>query len=242
MDYGFTNATVAVCILAGGLSTRLRPLTDNIPKPMLPVAGRPFLELVLGHLAGLGLRRFVLAVSYRWEVIRDYFGDGSAFGWDIDYSVEPEPMGTGGAVLWAQPRWGRRALVLNGDTYCPANWPQMLEAHRRSGLPVTMALVPARRTDRFGRVEVRDGRVVRFCEKAGSGAGWINAGAYVLEAEALAGRQRGESFSLERDLFPAMVGRIGAFLCPQVPFADIGTAESLARFRHEVEDSIRKGV
>ncbi len=241
MDGNAANATPSVCILAGGLSTRLRPLTDNIPKPMLPVAGRPFLEMILDHLARLGLRRFVLAVSFRWEVIRDHFGDGSAFGWQIDYSVEPEPMGTGGAALWAQPLWGRRALVLNGDTYFPADWPEMLEAHRRSGVPATMALVPARCTDRFGRVEVRSRRVVQFLEKGQSGPGWINAGAYVLEAEAFAGRRRGDCFSLERDLFPAMLGRIGAFPCPQVPFADIGTAESLRSFRHEVESHTWKG-
>ncbi len=225
---------VPVCVLAGGLSTRLRPITDSIPKPMVDVGGQPFLKRVLDHLDSLGHRRFILAVSYRWEVIRDYFGDGGDFGWDIAYSVEPEPMGTGGAVLWAQPMWGERALVLNGDTFLPGDWRAMVSAHAASDLAATMALVPSADATQFGSVQVADGRVVAFHEKpVGGGAGWINGGVYVLESAVLAGRRRGDSFSLEREIFTALAGRMGAFMCEGVPFADIGTADALDRFRQD---------
>ena len=93
------SADIPICILAGGLSTRLRPLTETMPKPMVPVAGKPFVQHVLEHLGRLGFRRFILAVSYLWEQIYDYFGDGGQFGWELKYSVEPNALGTGGAVL-----------------------------------------------------------------------------------------------------------------------------------------------
>lgn len=223
----------AVCILAGGLSQRLRPVTDTIPKGMIRIGHKPFLQLVIDHFVSLGFRRFVLAVSYLWEQIREFFGDGSAFGCKVEYSVESEPLGTGGAVLWAQPLWGRCVVVANGDTFLPEDWRELLAAHRSVGLPATMALVYQEDITRFGRVDVQGTRVAGFVEKAGdAGGGWINAGAYVLEAAALDGYQRGQAFSLERDVFPALSGRIAAYRCGGT-FADIGTPESLAEFRRE---------
>ena len=240
--HGTPDNPTPACILAGGLSARLRAVAGDLPKPMVPVAGRPFLLHLLEHLASAGFGRFILAVCYRAEVIQEFFGDGSAFGWRIEYSVEPEPLGTGGGLVWAQPLWGRRALVLNGDTYLPADWPAMLAAHEASALPATMAVVRSGRGRRFGRVRLRAGRVVEFLEKPpGAGAGWINGGAYVLDADALSGRRRGEAFSLERDLFCSLAGRIGAFPCEGADFADIGTPESLERFRRIVEARRRKG-
>jgi NDP-sugar pyrophosphorylase family protein len=222
-----------VVILAGGRSRRLRPLSEEAPKPMLPIGGKPFLQVLMERLAGLGLRRFILAVCFRWEAIRDFFGDGSAFGWSVEYSVEPRPLGTGGAVLHAQKLWGARALVLNGDTYLAGDWPAMLAAHEAAALPVTMALVWSERPERFGRVLLEAGRVVEFLEKQGGGgpADWVNGGAYVLEASALADYRPGQAFSLERDVFPSLGGRIAAFPCRDAAFADIGTVESLEAFR-----------
>lgn len=222
---------LTVCVLAGGLSRRLRPLTETIPKPMVPVAGRPFLEMLLGHFASLGFGRFVLAVSYLWEQIEEYFGDGSSFGWRIEYSVEPEPLGTGGAALWAQPLWGRRAIVANGDTFLPEDWRKLAATHESTRLPATMALVHQDDCARFGKVATADGRVTGFTEKdPDAGSGWINGGVYVLEEAVLSSFQRGESFSLERDVFPGLVSRLGAYECSEA-FADIGTPDALAEFR-----------
>ena len=230
-----TGDNLTVCVLAGGPGRRLRPLTDSTPKPMVLIGDRPFLQLLLEHFDSLGFRRFVLAVSYLWERIRDYFGDGARFGWRIEYSVEPEPLGTGGAALWAQPMWGDSALIVNGDTFLAEDWRKLAAMHHSRGLPATMALVHQENCARFGRVEVRRGRVTGFLEKnPRAGAGWINAGVYLLDKAALASFERGRSFSLERDVFPALAGRIAAYECT-LPFADIGTPDSLAKFTKAVD-------
>jgi len=222
---------MSVCVLAGGLGKRLWPLTETLPKPMLPVGDKPFVQLLMEHFARLGARRFVLAVAYLWERFREYFGDGSRFGWEIVYSVEDQPRGTGGAVLLAQPHWGERVIVANGDTFLEEDWRGLAATHQRQGLPATMALVRQDDCSRFGRVDVVDGRVAQFVEKSSAGgAGWINAGVYVLERAALEGWRRGERFSLEQDVFPRLCGRMGGHFCSR-PFADIGTAESLEAFR-----------
>ena len=222
---------MTVCILAGGLSKRLRPVTDTIPKPLVPVDGKPFLQLQMEHFSSLGFRRFVLAVSYLWEQIRDHFGDGARFGWQIDYSVERDPLDTGGAVLWAQPFWGARAIVANGDTFLPEDWRAMIAVDQAANLPATIALVCQRDCSRFGKITICDGRVTSFEEKTPhAGPGWINAGVYILRREAFDRFQRGQRFSMERDVLPSLAGSIAAYECTR-PFADIGTPESLAAFR-----------
>ncbi len=231
---------IPICLLAGGLSTRLRPVTDTIPKPMVPVAGRPFLHLLMEHFASQNYRHFVLAVSYLWEQIRNYFGDGSRFGWHVEYSVEPQPLGTGGAVLLAQKLWGQRAIVANGDSFLAENWRSLVQTHQSSGAPATLALVHQDDCSRFGRVEVCDGYITGFTEKsADTGPGWINAGVYVLEADALAGMPVGEAFSLERDVFPRLAGKMAAYFCKK-SFADIGTPQSLAEFQHIMDEGRQK--
>jgi NDP-sugar pyrophosphorylase family protein len=200
---------------------------------MLPVSGRPFLHLLMSRLAREGFDRFVLAVSYRWQAIRDYFGDGSPFGWRIDYSVEEEPLGTGGALLNAWQHIGQRALVLNGDTFMNLDWRAMLQQHLHADLPATMALSYQPNANRFGQVRYRAGQVTQFIEKGPQAtSGWINAGCYVVERSALEGRRTGENFSLERDVFPRMPGRIGAYPCTGC-FTDIGTFESLEAFQRQ---------
>jgi NDP-sugar pyrophosphorylase family protein len=200
---------------------------------MVPVGDKPFLEMQMEHFASLGFRRFVLAVSYLWEQIRDYFGDGDRFGWQIEYSVEPEPLGTGGAAAFARRLWGPRALIANGDTFLRGDWSQMVRLHNRRNRPATMALVRQEDCSRFGTVEVSDETVTGFREKDQlGGPGWINAGVYVLDEEvfdAMEGRQR---FSLETDVFPSLAGRINAFEA-RGAFADIGTPESLETFRRQ---------
>ena len=220
-----------VCILAGGLGKRLGTLTEEAPKPMVPIGDRPFLQVLMEHFASLGWCRFALAVSHLWEQIRDHFGDGGRFGWEIEYSVEPEPLGTGGAVLWAQPLWGRRAVVTNGDTFLAEDWRELLKAHEAANAPVTIALAEKDDCARYGMVEVQDGRIAGFTEKdPDAGPGWINAGTYVLEAEALAAFERGKSFSLETDVFPTLLGEMAAYFC-RSEHIDIGTPQSLAAFR-----------
>lgn len=226
-----TQDNPPVCLLAGGLGQRLRPLTEMVPKPMLEVEGKPFIQLVMEHFASLGYRRFVLAVSYLWERFQEHFSDGSSFGWQIEYSVEPMPLGTGGAILLAQRHWGDCSLVANGDTFMDEDWRELIRTHRQAKLPVTLAAAWQEDTARFGRLEIRDGRVERFVEKdAAGGPGWVNAGVYFLRRSALEGWEVGSSFSLEKDVFPRLAGRIAVHHCRR-KFADIGTVDSLEAFR-----------
>lgn len=226
---------LVACVLAGGLGTRLRPLTDDTPKPMVPVAGRPFLWHQLRRVAEGGVTDFVLAVGYRHEQISAYFGDGTAFGWRIRYSVEDRPLGTGGAVRRALDLLGERFLVLNGDTYLGLDWAPFLAADwdGRDGL---MGILRVDDCGRYGRVETDGRTVLGFSEKsASSGPGWINAGACALHRRAIE-RVDAEVFSLEREVYP--VSRL-AVLPIDGDFVDIGTFETLDAFRHTMERATR---
>jgi len=160
-------------ILAGGLGTRLGRLTHRTPKPMVDVAGEPFLLHPLRHLASLGLDRFILAVAFLPDQIKDYFGNGSKFGWEIEYSVEQYLMGTGGAVLWAQPMWGDRVLVVNGDTYTVEDWRRLIDFHGTHDKEISKAVING-----------------------------VHAGAHVVEKEAFSEFSSGRNFSMEMDVFP----------------------------------------
>jgi len=172
-------------IMAGGRGTRLAPLTDDRPKPMLPVAGRPILERLVLHLVGGGIRRILLSVNYHAEQIERHFADGSRFGCRIDYLREDphRPLGTGGA-LGLLPRQGMRpeqpVLVMNGDLVTAFAIGDLLATHRDHPVVATMAVSEYRHQVPFGVVEVADGRLVRVVEKPVPS--WpVNAGVYVVE-------------------------------------------------------------
>ncbi len=202
---------------------------------MVRVGRTPFVQIQMEYFAALGFRRFILAVGYLWQQIRDYFGDGSHFGWEIEYSVESAPLGTGGATLLARDFWASTALVANGDTFLPGNWTEMLDHHSRTDLPATMAVVRQEDCSRFGTVEIADNKIVGFREKqADTGPGWINGGVYILQSRALDGFSPGRKFSLENDVFPSLTHSILAYRT-QEQFADIGTPESLEEFRSQYQ-------
>ncbi len=226
------------CILAGGLGTRLRPLTDEVPKPMVPVAGRPFLWHQLSALARAGVTDFVLAVGYKAEVIADFFGDGSAFGWRVRCVREEAPLGTGGALAHALPLLPERFLVLNGDTYLDLDWARFLaDPWQAEGRDGCMAVRAVEDTRAYGSVDVaEDGRAIAgFREKADSaGSGRVNAGLYALHRRVIEGRSG--AFSLERDVLP----RANLAAHPiDGAFVDIGTFDRLDAFRARMEDALR---
>ncbi|MFZ5478906.1 MAG: nucleotidyltransferase family protein [Myxococcota bacterium] len=226
---------LVACVLAGGLGTRLRPLTDTIPKPMVPVAGRPFLWHQLARLADAGVADFVLAVGYRHEQVTEYFGDGSQFGWRVRYAVETSPLGTGGAIAHALPMLGERFLALNGDTYLDLDFAALFgDPWEEEGYDG--CLVGMHRDDcaAFGRLDVDGRRLVGFREKdASAGPGLVNAGVYLLTRRLLAGRTG--AFSLERDVLPA--ARL-AVLPLSGEFVDIGTFSTLSSFRARMEEAL----
>jgi dTDP-glucose pyrophosphorylase len=178
-----------VVVMAGGRGSRLGALTDEVPKPMLPVAGRPILERIVLHLVGCGIRRILLTVNYLGHVIEEHFGTGSAFGCRIDYVREdPDcPLGTGGA-LGLLPRLGLRPdrplVVMNGDliTDCPVG--DLLDAHESHGFAATVAVSEYSHQVPFGVVRVEDGGLAGIVEKPVSS--WsVNAGVYALQPELL---------------------------------------------------------
>lgn len=223
---GLAGTTAA--ILAGGLGTRLRSVIGACPKPLARVGGRPFLSLLLDQLGAAGVRQAVLLTGFGADQLRAAFGKDYA-GLSLTYSPEPEPRGTGGALRLALPHLRSPNVVLfNGDSYCELDLPDFFRAHRTSGAGLTVALAHVTDCSRFGRVEQDGDRVTAFREKeAGGGAGWINAGVYLLRRELVEEVPPGRAVSLERDLLPGWVraGRVFGFRTGG-RFLDIGTPDS----------------
>jgi NDP-sugar pyrophosphorylase family protein len=155
-----------VAILAGGLSTRLRPATDKIPKALLPVAGEPFLVHQLRLLRSQGLRKIVLCVGYLGEMIKAEVGDGSSLGMQIDYSFdEPTLLGTGGALKHALPKLGEQFLVIYGDSYMPVDYSAIVEAFVRSGKPALMTVFENKDRWDASNVWLEAGKIQRYDKK-----------------------------------------------------------------------------
>lgn len=221
-------------VLAGGFGTRLREVVPDLPKPMAPVAGRPFLEILLTALAHKGFRRIVLSLGYMASSVIDHFGDEFA-GMELVYEVETSPLGTGGAVRQSLDRCrADHVFIFNGDTYLDLEVPALEAQWRMTGVPIIVAR-RVQDTSRFGRLEVADGRIVGFAEKGAGGPGLINAGCYVFPVSMLAGCPRGQSFSLEADFLAKIVSRqrIDLFLSAG-RFIDIGVPEDFKRAQTEL--------
>jgi D-glycero-alpha-D-manno-heptose 1-phosphate guanylyltransferase len=208
---------VEAVVLAGGLGTRLRAAVSDVPKPMAPVQGRPFLERLLDYWIGQGVRRAVLAVGYMHDTIRRHFGDQYR-GCAIAYSVEQQPLGTGGALVQALPLvQDKTFLVLNGDTYFAVPLAALNDFHRERRADVSLCLFRSDNPRYTGISLARDGRVTSF-----SGHGAANGGVFVFERAAAARLPAGVS-SLENDLLPRVGAVYGCVF--DVPFVDIGLPE-----------------
>jgi NDP-sugar pyrophosphorylase family protein len=224
---------ITAVILAGGLGTRLRPVVNDRPKVLAEVCGRPFLSYLLDQLQTAGAGQAVLCTGYLGEQIEAALGDCYC-GLRLSYSQESAPLGTAGAVRAALARLGSDpVLVLNGDSFFEADLADLSGYHQRHGAQATLALARLADTRRFGRVVLAaDGQVSAFEEKgARRGPGWINAGVYVLARQLLETIPAGGAVSLERECFPAWIGR-GLYGYPgRGRFLDIGTPESYAEAR-----------
>lgn len=226
-------------ILAGGFGTRLAGRLDGVPKPMAPVAGRPFLEILLRQLERAGCARTILSVGYLHEVIERHFG-AEFSGVKIDYAVEHAPLGTGGAIRVALGMAQEKSvLVLNGDTFLDADYAAMLRFHAYEGTALSMAVTHCANVARYGGVMIEgapDGmRVTGFQEKGRAGPGWINAGAYVIDREMQWPASLTEKFSFESDfLAPEIEFVAPAPYAVQGFFLDIGVPEDLDRAQTEL--------
>lgn len=166
-------------IMAGGKGIRLRPITEHLPKPMIPVAGRPILERLVLHLVGSGIRRIFLSINYLGHIVENHFGDGKRFGCQIEYLRETEPAGTGGALAALPERPAAPLLVMNGDVVTQVNLGALLEAHDQGGHAATVGVRDYSHTVPFGCVEVSNNRITQFLEKP-LVTRLINTGIYAL--------------------------------------------------------------
>jgi NDP-sugar pyrophosphorylase family protein len=219
-------------ILVGGAGRRLRGVIGaDLPKPMAPIGGRPFLAWLLDQLRDAGCRDVWLLTGHRGDIIEGYVGSGAAWGLHVRYSQEPEPLGTGGALRYAWPGLSSdTCLVMNGDSYLAAPLADLIGSHDRSGAVITMALASVADTRRYGSVAVGpDGLVTAFREKEDAPIprpGLINAGVLVMDTSLLGTLPADRPVSLEQEVLPALVdGRVRGVVY-QVPFVDIGVPES----------------
>ncbi|MGE0131346.1 MAG: sugar phosphate nucleotidyltransferase [Blastocatellales bacterium] len=218
-------------ILAGGEGARLRPLTIHTPKPIVPLANRPFLYYQIALLKRAEIRDIILSLSYQPNKIEGVFGAGEDLGLSIRYVVEATPMGTAGAYKYSQERLDQTTVVFNGDILTDINIAEVVAYHREKKAAATIAMAPVENPSAYGLVETTaDGRVRRFIEKPKPEeitCNTINAGIYVLEPDVLNYIPAGEKFSFEYQLFPALLAANVQFYAYTWPgyWMDIGAPQ-----------------
>lgn len=226
--------SIEAIVLAGGLGTRLRAAVADVPKPMAPVGGRPFLEWLLDYWIAQGIERFVLSVGYRAQRIADHFGS-VWHGARVACAVETEPLGTGGGLLHALENvHGEDLLVLNGDTFFAVGLQAFLSTHRDAAADCSLSLFRSTNTSRYLGVRLGEGCEVLSLDATPSGeTALVNGGVYLFRRAALndVPWPRGRRMSLETELLPGalrdgwrMIGRES-----EGPFVDIGLPEDYAR-------------
>jgi D-glycero-alpha-D-manno-heptose 1-phosphate guanylyltransferase len=224
-----------VVVLCGGLGTRLRPVVSDRPKVLAEVAGRPFLGWLLDHLRREGAREVVLSAGHLAGQVEAFVAAEAPAGLAVRTVVEPQPLGTGGALRHASAAAGIAGpfLALNGDTFFSGSLARLAAEHAARGAAATLALVRVPHAGRYGavRFDAAAGVVEAFEEKGAAGPGWINAGAYALAPDALAALVPGRPASFERDVLPGLVARVrvAAVPYPDAAFLDIGTPADYAR-------------
>ena len=215
-------------ILVGGEGTRLRPLTLDVPKPVVTLVDRPFLAFMLEWLAGHGVDEVVLSCGFKADKVRAVLGDGSAYGVRLTYREEPSPLGTGGALKFCEDLLDDRFLMLNGDVLTDIDLSAQIAQHEATGATGTLALVPVPDPSNYGLVRLDEqSRVLEFVEKPETdvGVNTISAGAYVLERSVTDLLRPDTKASIEREVFPALVGNGLHGRVSDGYWLDIGTPE-----------------
>ncbi len=230
-------------ILAGGAGTRLQSLVKDVPKPMADINGKPFICYLLDYLAAYDVKKILLSVGYRYEIIRDYFGSQYK-DMDIRYVIEDKPLGTGGALKKAlMVVEGEEFIVLNGDTFFNLDLKKMIDLHHAEDSILTIAVKPMHDFDRYGTVIMKDNRVVGFEEKSFKHFGYINGGIYVIKkAISEFFDYDKDTFSFETDFLYKKINDIYpcVFICDDY-FIDIGIPDDYKKAQRELAH-IFKGV
>ncbi len=222
-----------VIILAGGLGTRLRTVAPDIPKPMVPVAGRPFLDHLLTYLERQGVGEAVLSVGHLRDQIISHYGD--CFGKiRITYAIEETPLGTGGALALALSQTSQSPVfVVNGDTWLELDYRAMYAAHMSAGALISVAALQIDDASRYGRLRIGAGRITGFEARGGTGPGIINAGVYLVDRNALLARMHdglSGKFSFEADFLEPRAKQLQPLAYnTNARFIDIGVPEDYHR-------------
>lgn len=236
-------------LIAGGAGTRLRPYTLRTPKPLLPLCGRPVVEYQLDLLKAAGVRRVVFAVGVMADQVRQHFGSGDAWGMSFAYALEPEPLGTAGAIRNCLPLLdGETSLVFNADVLSDLDLGAVLAQHRASEALATLTLTEVADPSRYGVITTDErARVTAFIEKPEPGtapSNWINAGTYVLEEAVIRDIPSHRAVSIERETYPGLLGQghhLSAFR-HRGYWLDIGTAESYLQAHWDLLDRRCNGL
>ena len=225
-------------IMAGGLGKRLRPFTEDCPKPMLPVAGKPMLEHIIDRARAEGFSRFVLSVHYLGHMVEEYFGNGERWQISIDYLREDSPLGTAGAISLLNPQPDLPFLVTNGDVLTDINYAEMLDFHMHHGALATMAVRQHEWQHPFGVVRTKGIEIVGFEEKPIHRT-HVNAGIYVLDPEALNVLTKGEACDMPT-LFERLQNQGKSTIAYPMhePWLDVGRPDDLERARLTIKNNL----
>jgi D-glycero-alpha-D-manno-heptose 1-phosphate guanylyltransferase len=222
-------------ILAGGFGTRLKPVLNDKPKPMAPVCGRPFLEHLFDYLLKYGINKVVIAAGYRHEDIISHFGNKFKDLY-IAYSIEKEPLGTGGAILKATGSvFSDSFFVMNGDTYFDVDLASFVSSFSKNNAFLSIALKPMENFDRYGSVAIDNEKIISFNEKKFCTTGLINGGIYLIRKSWLNRSAPGKIFSFEKEILENNVRNTHfAYFISDTYFIDIGVPEDYARANEEM--------
>src|ERR1019366_7408199 len=220
-------------ILVGGEGKRLRPLTSTVPKPVVPLVDRPFISFMLEWLCAHGIDDVIMSCGFLATSVRNVLGDGSSLGIRLRFVEEPDPRGTAGALKFAEAMLDERFLMLNGDVLTDIDLTKQMAQHEETGAKATLALVPVPDPTAYGLVHLREDRSVRdFVEKPSSDkidTNLISAGAYMLEREILELVPPDRNVSIEREVWPLLIGQ-GLYGFPSEGYwLDLGTAGGLLK-------------
>jgi mannose-1-phosphate guanylyltransferase len=226
--------------LAGGMGTRLKPLTDELPKPMVPIMNKPLLERNMENLKRHGIHDIVISTCYKSKYIQDYFGDGSKFGLTIEYICEDIPLGTGGAIKKTEHLYDDTFLVFNADILCNMDFTDLLQFHKSKSAAVTIAVTRVDNPCAYGVIEYdKNNYAVSFTEKPKAAeikSNYINAGVYVIEPEVLKEIPATRPVSVEREIFPSLLkkgSKIAVYKGGSY-WMDIGTPEKYLQTHKDI--------
>lgn len=222
-----------IVLMAGGLGTRLRPLTDNIPKPLLQVGDKPILEIIVEQFKGYGFYKFILCVNYKAKKIENYFGNGEKWGVEISYIKEKKHLGTAGALSLIKKDFQEPLLVMNGDLLTKLNFESMLRYHQEGGFLITIGSREYTYQIPYGVIDIKENRVVGLVEKPVYTI-FVNAGIYVLNPELLKLIPYNEYYDMT-DLINQLIARgepVGGFPIREY-WLDIGQYEDYKRANEE---------